>query len=231
MRYTIEPMKCSELMTPNPMMCTPGDNVAAAINIMWDYDCGAVPVVKDLTSNELVGVVTDRDIAMHVVRHANVHPSQARVGDCMATAVVACQVEDSVEKVIQLMGEHLIRRIPVVDPNNICVGIISQADLLSRVAANMEAIVALLQQVSIPHPKPQASAVETAAAGEASATEQAEVAETPAATEKAEVAEESAVATDKAAAPEETPTAPEQAAAAEESATGKTVKEQGKTGE
>jgi len=227
MRYTIEPMKCSELMTPNPTMCTPEDNVAVAINLMWDYDCGAVPVVKDLTSNELVGMVTDRDIAMHVVRHAFAHPSDVKVGDCMATAVVACQMEDSVEKAIQLMGENKIRRLPVVDPNNSCVGIISQADLLSRTAANMEAVVTLLQQISIPHSKSKGEAVETAAAGEVSATEQAGVAEAPAATEKAEVAEESAVATE-VTAPKETPAAPEQAATAEESATSKTVKEQEK---
>ncbi|MBM3238736.1 CBS domain-containing protein [Candidatus Poribacteria bacterium] len=153
-------MKCNEIMTPNPKMCTPEDNVAVAINLMWDYDCGVVPVVKDLTSNELVGVVTDRDIAMHVVKHACAHPFQVKVGDCMATAVVACQIEDAVEKAIQLMSEHRVRRVPVVDPNNSCVGIISQSDLLSRAADSIEAVVTLLQQISIPHRKLQASVSE-----------------------------------------------------------------------
>jgi CBS-domain-containing membrane protein len=176
-------MKCNEIMTPNPMSCTPEDNVAVAINIMWDYDCGAVPVVKDLTSNELVGMVTDRDIAMHVVKHAGAHPSYVKVGDCMATAVVACQIEDSVERAIQLMSEHRIRRLPVVDPNNSCVGIISQADLLSRAAANMEAIVTLLQQVSIPHSKIQEESAETPSTEEPAVAEKTE--EEPAAAEKA----------------------------------------------
>ena len=176
-------MKCHELMTPNPMSCTPENDVAVAINIMWDYDCGAVPVVKDLTSNELVGVVTDRDIAMHVVKHACVHPSQVKVSDCMATAVVACQMEDLVERAIQLMGENRIRRLPIVDSNGCCVGIISQSDLLSRAAANMEAIVALLQQVSIPHRKKEES-VETAATAEPDAAEKAEA--KPAVAEKTE---------------------------------------------
>lgn len=185
-------MKCSELLTPDPKICTPEDNVAVAINLMWDYDCGAIPVVKDQTSKELIGMVTDRDIAMHVVKHAFAHPSYVKVGDCMATPAVACRLEDSLETAMQLMGERHIRRIPVVDQNNCCVGIISQADLLSRAAVNMEAVVTLLQQVSIPHGKSKEESVETAAAGEASATEKAGVAETPAATEKAEVAEESA---------------------------------------
>jgi CBS-domain-containing membrane protein len=186
-------------------MCTPEDNVAVAINLMWDYDCGVVPVVKDLTSNELVGVVTDRDIAMHVVKHACAHPSHVKVGDCMATAVVACQIEDSVEKAIQLMSEHRVRRVPVVDPNNSCVGIISQSDLLSRAADNMEAIVTLLQQVSLPHSKSKKEeAVETVSTAEPPAAGKTE--EEPAAVEKvvavptAEktevVAEESSAATD-----------------------------------
>jgi predicted transcriptional regulator len=165
------------------MRCTPEDNVAVAINLMWDYDCGAVPVVKDLTSNELVGMVTDRDIAMHVVKHAAAHPSHARVGDCMTTAVVACQVEDLVERAIQLMGEHRIRRLPIVDPNGCCVGIISQADLLSRAADNIEAIVTVLQQVSIPHRKKE-EAVETASTAEPPADEKAE--DKPAVAEKTE---------------------------------------------
>ena len=194
-------MKCAEIMTPNPQMCTPEDNVAVAVNLMWDYDCGAVPVVKNLESKELVGMVTDRDIAMHVIRHAYVHPSEAKVGDCMVTNVIACQLEDSVEQAIQLMGENRIRRLPVVDPNGICVGIISQADLLSRAATDMEAVIALLQQISIPHSKIQKASAETPSVAETPAVpekEKAEISaatekekpETPAATEKAELTAE-----------------------------------------
>jgi predicted transcriptional regulator len=178
------------------MSCTPEDNVAVAINIMWNHDCGAVPVVKDLTSNTLVGMVTDRDIAMHVVKHACAHPSQARVGDCMTTAVVACQVEDLVEKAIQLMGENRIRRIPIVDANSCCVGIISQADLLSRAADNIEAIVTVLQQVSIPHRKPEET-VEIAVTAEPAAAEKAE--DKPAIAEKIEAKPPAAGKTDVAA--------------------------------
>ena len=163
-------MKSKEIMTPNPKMCVPEDNVAVAVNLMWDYDCGVVPVVKDLESKELVGIVTDRDIAMYVVRHACVHPSQAKISDCMSSSVVVCQIKDPVETVIQLMGEDQIRRIPVVDQNGCCVGIISQADLLLH-AIDIEPVIAVLQQISTPHSKSKKVApVKPAATDETPAT-------------------------------------------------------------
>ena len=156
-------MKCTEIMTVNPKMCVPEDEVALAIKIMWDYDCGAVPVVKELKSKELVGIVTDRDIAMHVVGHARVHPSLVKIGDCMTSPVVCCQPEDPLETAACLMGGNQVRRIPVIDKNGCCVGIISQADLLSR-ATDIELVIAVLQQISAPCSKSQEEPVRPAAA-------------------------------------------------------------------
>jgi CBS domain-containing protein len=147
-------MKCAEIMTMNPQMCVPEDEVAVAINFMWDYDCGAIPVVMDSESKKLVGIVTDRDIAMHVVKHACLHPSQAKVSDCMVSSIITCQPEDSVEMAIKLMNEYQVRRIPIVDENGSCMGIISEADLLLRAISvkseYMEPVLAALQQISIP---------------------------------------------------------------------------------
>ncbi len=143
-------MKCAEIMTPNPRMCVSEDGVAVAINLMWEYDCGDVPVVKDFQGKELIGMVTDRDIAIHVVKHAYAHPSQVKVGACMSSPVITCKPEDPVEKAIQLMGEHRIRRIPIVDENGCCVGVISQTDLLSY-TTNTEPVIDMLRQISAPH--------------------------------------------------------------------------------
>lgn len=145
-------MKCGEIMTPNPKMCVPEDNVAVAVNLMWDYDCGSIPVVKNLANGELVGMVTDRDIAMHVVRHAYIHPSSVKVSDCMSAPAVACKLKDSLETAARLMGKHQIRRVPVVDENGCCVGTISQADLLSR-ADDVELIIGVLRKISAPRSK------------------------------------------------------------------------------
>ncbi len=166
-------MKCAEIMTANPKMCVPGDRVTVAVRIMWDCDCGVVPVVKDLKGKELVGIVTDRDIAMHVVGHAHVHPSQGKIADCMSSPVVCCQLEDPLETVAQLMGENQVRRIPVVDQNDCCVGIISQADLLSR-ATDIEPVIAVLRKISTPHSKSQDEPVKPVATDETPAAKERE---------------------------------------------------------
>ncbi len=143
-------MKCVDIMTINPGVCVPEDNVTVAAQIMWDHDCGAVPVVKDVENKELVGIVTDRDIAMYLARHACIHPQQASVADCMTSNVVYCYTDDPIEKVIQIMREKQIRRVPIVDQNTSCVGIISQADLLAHASEMIDDIISMLQKISIP---------------------------------------------------------------------------------
>lgn len=144
-------MRCKELMTSEPTTCILKDNVAVAADIMWSEDCGAVPVLKDVENQELVGMVTDRDIAMYVVKHANTHPNNVSVEDCMSSPVVSCQENDSVERAMELMGEHRIRRIPVINPDGECVGIISEADLLLSEEVDNDDVLEMLKRISIPH--------------------------------------------------------------------------------
>ena len=153
-------MKCMDLMTPDPKMCKSGDSVSVPINMMWDYDCGAIPVVKDFDNKELVGMITDRDIAMYVVKHAAVHPSKALVSDCMSKPVVACQLKDELETAMQLMGENQLRRLPIIDQSGSCVGIISEADLISNSGISCQSIRDVLQQISTPHAEKQKSEAE-----------------------------------------------------------------------
>ena len=145
-------MTCAEIMTPEPKMCVPEGNVSIAIDIMWDCDCGAVPVVQDVEAKKLVGIITDRDIAMHIVKHAYAHPSEVKIADCMSLPAVYVNLEESVEEAIEIMGENQIRRVPVVDENQTCVGIISQADLFSRLTGTeaIEAVYKILEQISDP---------------------------------------------------------------------------------
>lgn len=143
-------MKCVDIMTINPGICVPEDNVTVAAQIMWDHDCGAVPVVKDTEKKELIGIVTDRDIAMYLARHACVHPQQASVADCMTSSVSYCCMDDPVEKAIQIMSEKQVRRVPIVDENSSCVGIISQADLLVHASEMLNDVISMLQKISIP---------------------------------------------------------------------------------
>lgn len=143
-------MKCKEIMTQNPIICCPDDDIITIINVMWDYDCGGIPVVDDMESKKLVGMITDRDIAMHVAKHACIHPSEAKVKDCMSSKVFSCKEMDDLEIVAKIMSDNQIRRIPIIDENESCVGIISQSDLLSF-ADDKELILETLKYISMPH--------------------------------------------------------------------------------
>lgn len=125
-------MNCAKIMTQGLEVCVPGDNLVAVSKIMRGRHHRAVPVVKELETRELVGIVTDRDIAVHLVEYTWVHPSKVRVSDCMSSPVVACGIDEPVETVAHLMGKYHLRCIPVVDNEGCYVGIVSQADMLSR---------------------------------------------------------------------------------------------------
>jgi len=140
-------MNCAEIMTVNPKMCVPDDEIAVAVGLMWDYDCGVIPVVKDLESKELVGIITDRDIAMHVVKHAYTHPCEVKVNDCMSANVITCQSEDPIESVLSAMETYHVHRVPILDQNGSCVGIISTTDLLSNAEGMEEQIISMMKQV------------------------------------------------------------------------------------
>jgi len=121
-------MKARELMTSNPECVTQEDSLQRAASIMRDRDIGAVPVVSDSNSRRLVGIVTDRDIA---IRHvAEGRTGVAKVGDVMSAGRLAtAREDDSVDRVMELMKENKVRRIPVVAEDDRIVGMIAQADL------------------------------------------------------------------------------------------------------
>ncbi|MGI9077507.1 MAG: CBS domain-containing protein [Gemmatimonadaceae bacterium] len=141
-------MKARELMTKNPECVTREDTLQRAASIMRDSDIGAVPVVGDKDSRKLVGIVTDRDIA---VRHvAEGGKSERTVGDVMSKGRLATAREnDDVERVMELMREHKVRRIPVVGANDEIVGMIAQADLALE-AGNERGVEETVERISQP---------------------------------------------------------------------------------
>jgi len=116
-------MKISEVMTPNPRTVAPGDSLQAAAQVMRDEDAGAVPVVED---GRVMGLVTDRDIVIRAVADGDF---QAKVGDICSDDVVTCGPGMSTADAADLMSEHQVRRIPVVDDDEKLVGIVSLGDL------------------------------------------------------------------------------------------------------
>jgi CBS domain-containing protein len=123
--------KCGEVMTKNPACCLPADAVTKAAQWMKKENVGSIPVIETEQSKKLVGIVTDRDIALKVVadgRNAN----STKVVDVMTHKVVTCHVDDDLQKAVDAMAEYQLRRMPVVDNEHKIVGIISQADVATR---------------------------------------------------------------------------------------------------
>ena len=125
-------MTCGELMTPSPTCCQPQQTIIEVAEIMKLEDVGLVPVAED-GNRKLIGVITDRDIVMNVVAEGR-DPRGTAVSEVMTNNPCACQEQDSIETVMQQMAAHQVRRIPIVDKAGAIVGIVSQADIATRLA-------------------------------------------------------------------------------------------------
>lgn len=124
-------MNVRYLMSAEPVTCKADDSLKMAAGLMWDYDCGALPVVDE--DHRLVGIITDRDICMATYSQG-APPHAVPVARAMAREVVACYAEDTPLRVEQIMCEHQVRRLPVVDPNGRVVGLVSINDLVRESA-------------------------------------------------------------------------------------------------
>ncbi|MEO8561574.1 MAG: CBS domain-containing protein [bacterium] len=125
-------MKVSEIMSKDPHTVSPDATVSEAARMMKEQDVGLVLVVERVggaeTRGRLVGVITDRDIA---VRHvAEGRSNDAPVSEVMSGGVKTCGADDSVDDVMELMGREQVRRVPIVDERGAPVGIVAQADLV-----------------------------------------------------------------------------------------------------
>lgn len=123
-------MTCEEMMTPNPTCCRGDDTIDKAAHLMTIEDVGLLPVVTE-QSGKLIGVLTDRDIVVKVVAKDRDARSTV-VSEVMTGDPVFCGPEDPIDAALQRMATHQVRRIPIVDTRGIIVGIISQADVATR---------------------------------------------------------------------------------------------------
>jgi CBS domain-containing protein len=121
-----------KVMKPSPATCTPADSLNRAAQLMWENDCGAVPVVD--WAGQLVGMLTDRDVCVASYTRG-LHLSQISVGSTMSEHPCTATPKDSLGHVARLMGERQVRRIPIVEAGKL-VGIVSLADIARHVRRN-----------------------------------------------------------------------------------------------
>ena len=122
-------MKVADLMTPDVKACTIHESLNTAARIMWDHDCGCAPVVD--AHGKLVGIVTDRDIAMAAYTQG-VPLGSIPVERVMSPKVISCSRTDDLEAAHRLMRTYEIHRIPVVDSRSRPVGILSLSDVINH---------------------------------------------------------------------------------------------------
>lgn len=123
-------MQVKELMSKPAVTCAVFASLNAVARLMWEQDCGAIPVVGE--DGALVGIVTDRDICMAAYTQGK--PLHAiPVSNAMAKRVFSCHADDTIDAAERLMSEKQVRRLPIVDPDGRPVGLLSLNDIAREV--------------------------------------------------------------------------------------------------
>jgi CBS domain-containing protein len=122
-------MKVKDIMTCDAKVCDLNSSLAEAAQTMWDTDCGVLPVVKD--GKEIVGLITDRDICMAMAMR-DCNPAAVSADGVISGAVYSVSPEDDIHKALEIMLEHKVRRLPVVNPEGGLEGMLSMNDVVLK---------------------------------------------------------------------------------------------------
>lgn len=148
-------MKVHDVMTEDVKTCTPETNLAAAAAIMWENDCGALPIVAD--GEKAIGVITDRDIAI-ALGTRNKQAAEIPVKDVMSGKLFAASPDEDIHAALKLMRKEKVHRLPVIDSQGKLEGILSLNDVALHAmhpngkttpALNYEDVVSTLKAVCV----------------------------------------------------------------------------------
>ncbi len=119
-------MNAEQLMTRNVAACRPLETLNEAARLMWERDCGCIPVVDE--NQKVLGVITDRDICMGALFHGT-SLKDIPIGTIMSADAIACGPDCQIELAEALMEQNQIRRLPVVNGEGHLLGILSLNDI------------------------------------------------------------------------------------------------------
>ncbi len=122
--------RARDIMHSLVVTCAPDADLAQVAAQMKNHEIGSVPVV-DGPGSMPIGMVTDRDIVVATTAE-EICPDHASARDCMTTPVICAPADAPLEECVRLMGEHQVRRLPLVNRKGSCVGIISLGDIVRR---------------------------------------------------------------------------------------------------
>lgn len=133
-----------DAMTPSVRTPSPSQSLAEAAQLMKSDDVGSIPIVEE---GRLVGIVTDRDIAIRAVAEG-IDPSAVTIADVASRDLVTVEPDQDLDEALALMARHQVRRLPVVEEDGRLVGILAQADV--ALEAKEKKAGELLEQISQP---------------------------------------------------------------------------------
>jgi len=122
-------MRVHDVMRRDPVVCHPETNLAQAAALMWDHDCGALPVVNE--DGQMTGLITDRDICI-ALGTRNARPSDLTAGDVASGKPLTCGADDDVHSALHIMRQEGVRRLPVVNAEGVVEGILCLDDIVLR---------------------------------------------------------------------------------------------------
>jgi CBS domain-containing protein len=119
------PQHIRDVMTSNPCTIDADRSVAYAAKMMREEDVGLAPIVE---GEKLIGMLTDRDIAIRVVAEGR-NPDQVKVREVASTRLVTVDPQQDLDEALRMMAKHQVRRLPVVEEDGRLVGVVAQADI------------------------------------------------------------------------------------------------------
>jgi len=122
-------MKVKDIMTTDVKCCNLDTNLAAAAKVMWEADCGAVPVTND--QGQVLGMITDRDICIAGATRSS-REGEIPVRDVISKTLYACRPGDDLRAAMETMQTHQVRRLPVLGQEGHLAGVISLRDIAVR---------------------------------------------------------------------------------------------------
>jgi CBS domain-containing protein len=120
--------KCNEVMTKKTVCCLPDDMATDAAESMQNEHVGSIPIIEDVQTRKLIGIITDRDLTIRILAEG-LDAKSTKLETIMTRNVVTCKAEEDLQKAVDAMSKHQLRRIPIVDDDNKILGIIAQADV------------------------------------------------------------------------------------------------------
>jgi CBS domain-containing protein len=126
-------MRVEKIMSRSVATCAPHDSLEHAASLMWNSDCGCLPVIATNGTGHIVGVITDRDICMAALFQGR-SLRDLRVEESMAKKVLTCRASDEIQDAQRQMENEQIRRLPVLGNEGELIGILSMADIALEAA-------------------------------------------------------------------------------------------------